>query len=190
RVDAIVCGVRSGGTLTGLKRYLQRGNPPTEFVLVDPKGSVLADYIATGKVGTAGAWAVEGIGEDFVPSIADLSGVKHAYTIDDEESFGTARELLKREGIASGSSTGTLLAAALRYCREQTTPKRVVTFVCDTGTRYLSKVYNDNWMFDQGLLKRETFGDLRDIIGRRFDEGGVISVTAGDTLMTAFNRMR
>jgi cystathionine beta-synthase len=83
-----------------------------------------------------------------------------------------------------------LLAAALRYCREQSQPKRVVTIVCDTGTRYLSKVYNDNWMHDQGLLKREIVGDLRDIIGRRYEEGSVISVAPGDTLMTAFNRMR
>jgi cystathionine beta-synthase len=190
RVDAIVCGVGSGGTLTGLKRYFNKVSPETEFVLADPKGSVLADYIATGRVGEAGSWAVEGIGEDFIPSIADLSGVRCAYTVDDEESFGTARELLKREGIASGSSTGTLLAAALRYCREQTTPKRVVTFVCDTGTRYLSKVFNDHWMFDQGLLHRPVAGDLRDLISRRFEDDAVVSVTPDDALLTAFQRMR
>ena len=190
-VDAIVCGVGSAGTLTGLTRFFRRVHPATEFVLADPKGSVLADYIRTGKLSeVSGSWVVEGIGEDFIPAIADLSGVKHAYTIDDEESFTTARELLRAEGILGGSSTGTLLAAALRYCREQTVPKRVVSFVCDTGTRYLSKVYNDNWMFDQGLLKRKSYGDLRDIIGRRFDEGGVISVAPDDTLATAFNRMR
>jgi cystathionine beta-synthase len=97
---------------------------------------------------------------------------------------------LREEGIPGGSSTGTLLAAALRYCREQTTPKRVVTFVCDTGTRYLSKVYNDGWMRDQGLLERQQHKDLRDLIGRRFDAGEVISVRPDDTLMIAFNRMR
>jgi cystathionine beta-synthase len=190
-VDAVVCGVGSAGTITGLTRFFRRVRPETEFVLADPKGSVLAEYTRTGKVpGVSGSWAVEGIGEDFIPAIADLSSVKKAYTIDDEESFATARELLRAEGILAGSSTGTLLAAALRYCREQATPKRVVTFVCDTGTRYLSKVYNDNWMFDQGLLKRTSFGDLRDIIGRRFDDGSVISVSPDDTLLTAFNRMR
>jgi cystathionine beta-synthase len=190
-VDAIVCGVGSAGTITGLTRYFRRVQPATEFVLADPKGSVLAEYIRTGKVPeVSGSWVVEGIGEDFIPSIADLTGVKCAYTIDDEESFTVARELLRAEGILAGSSTGTLLAAALRYCREQTAPKRVVTFVCDTGTRYLSKMYNDNWMFDQGLLKRKSHGDLRDIVGRRFDEGSVISVAPDDTLATAFNRMR
>jgi cystathionine beta-synthase len=190
-VDAIVCGVGSAGTITGLTRYFRKVQPATEFVLADPKGSVLAEYIRTGKLSeVSGSWVVEGIGEDFIPSIADLTGVTSAYTVDDEESFTTARELLRAEGILAGSSTGTLLAAALRYCREQTTPKRVVTFVCDTGTRYLSKMYNDNWMFDQGLLKRKSYGDLRDIVGRRFDEGSVISVAPDDTLATAFNRMR
>jgi cystathionine beta-synthase len=116
--------------------------------------------------------------------------VRVAYSIADEESFGTARELLRREGIAGGSSTGTLLAAALRYCRAQTAPKRVVSFVCDTGTRYLSKVYNDNWMIDQGLLARPRFGDLRDLVARRPSEGNVISVTPEETLLTAFQRMR
>jgi cystathionine beta-synthase len=133
---------------------------------------------------------VEGIGEDFIPSIADLSSVRHAYSISDEESFDHARQLLRAEGILGGSSTGTLLAAALRYCREQTQPKRVVSFVCDTGTRYLSKVYNDQWMNDQGLLQRKHYGDLRDLIARRFEDGRVISVGPDDTLLTAFQRMR
>lgn len=191
RLDTVVCGVGSAGTITGMTRFFRSRKVDVEFVLADPKGSVLAEYIRTGKVSdTSGSWAVEGIGEDFVPAIADLSAVKQAYTISDEESFGTARELVRAEGILAGSSTGTLLAAALRYCREQTTPKRVVSFVCDTGTRYLSKLYNDKWMFDQGLLKRKSYGDLRDLIGQRFDEGGVITVDITDTLVTAFNRMR
>ena len=189
-VDAIVVGVGSGGTIAGLTRYFRHVQPRLEFVLADPAGSILAEYTRSGTIGVAGSWAVEGIGEDFVPSIADLSGVTRAYSITDEESFGTARALLKAEGILGGSSTGTLLAAALRYCREQDTPKRVVTFVCDTGTRYLSKLYNDYWMLDQGLLKRTQYGDLRDLISRRFEEGDVVSVGPDDTLLTAFQRMR
>jgi cystathionine beta-synthase len=189
-VDAISVGVGSGGTLAGLTHYFQKVQPQLGFILADPAGSVVADYVQTGKVGPAGSWAVEGIGEDFIPAIADLSGVKHAYSISDAESFGTARELLRTEGILGGSSTGTLLAAALRYCRAQSTPRRVVSFVVDTGTRYLSKVYNDQWMNDQGLLPRKRYGDLRDVISRRFEEGSVVSVGAGDTLLTAFARMR
>ncbi|TCT19428.1 pyridoxal-phosphate dependent enzyme [Thiobaca trueperi] len=189
-LDAIVCGVGSAGTLTGLTQFFREADPAVEFVLADPAGSILCDYVHTGAFGEAGSWAVEGIGEDFVPGIADLSAVRHAYSIPDTESFATARELLRAEGLLGGSSTGTLVAAALRYCREQTAPKRVVSFVCDTGTRYLSKVYNDNWMIDQGLLARPHFGDLRDIVARRYEEGSVIKVAPTDTLKTVFQRMR
>ncbi|MFU7389357.1 pyridoxal-phosphate dependent enzyme [Pseudomonas aeruginosa] len=189
-LDAIVVGVGSSGTLTGLTRFFQKVQPELEMVLADPEGSIMAEYSRSGTLGTPGSWAVEGIGEDFVPAIADLSSVRHAYSISDEESFAMARELLRVEGIPGGSSTGTLLAAALRFCREQKEPKRVVSFVCDTGTRYLSKIYNDQWMTDQGLLQRKHYGDLRDIIARRFEEGRVISVGPDDTLLTAFQRMR
>ncbi|UVL44058.1 pyridoxal-phosphate dependent enzyme [Pseudomonas moraviensis] len=189
-LDAIVVGVGSAGTLTGLSRFFKRVQPNLEMVLADPVGSVMAQYSRDGSLPTPGSWAVEGIGEDFIPSITDLSSVRHAYSISDEESFDHARQLLKAEGILGGSSTGTLFAASLRYCREQTEPKRVVSFVCDTGTRYLSKVYNDQWMTDQGLLQRKGYGDLRDLIARRFEDGRVISVGPDDTLLTAFQRMR
>lgn len=190
-LDAIVVGVGSSGTLTGLSRYFAQVQPGLEFILADPKGSILAEYVNTGHLSeVSGSWAVEGIGEDFIPAIADLSRVRKAYTITDEESFYTARALLQNEGLLAGSSTGTLLAAALKYCREQTRPRRVATFVCDTGTRYLTKVYSDGWMVDQGLLHRPRLGDLRDLIGRRYDAGEVVTVSPGDTLLTAFNRMR
>ena len=190
-VDAIVVGVGSSGTLTGLSNFFRKVQPQLEFVLADPKGSILAEYIASGKVSdTSGSWAVEGIGEDFIPSIADMTSVRKAYTISDQESFDSARALLSAEGVLGGSSTGTLLAAALKYCREQTEPKRVVTFVADTGTRYLSKMYNHGWLVDQGMVQRTQTGDLRDLIGRRYDEGDVVSVAPSDTLLVAFNRMR
>ncbi|WP_426342815.1 pyridoxal-phosphate dependent enzyme [Pseudoduganella sp. S-14] len=190
-IDAIVVGVGSSGTLTGLARYFRKVAPHVKFILADPKGSILKEYVDTGKVAdTSGSWAVEGIGEDFIPAIANMEAISQAYTITDQESFDSARALLRAEGILAGSSTGTLLAAALKYCREQSKPQRVVTFVCDTGTRYLSKVYNDSWMFDQGLLQRQKLGDLRDLIGRLFENGDVVSVAPGDTLLIAFNRMR
>lgn len=190
RVDAVVAGVGSGGTLAGLSKYFAKASPNTEIVLADPKGSILVDYIKTGKYDQAGSWLVEGVGEDFIPKIADLSRVKTGYSIPDAESFETARELLRLEGILAGSSSGTLIAAALRYCREQKTPKRVVTFVCDSGNKYLSKMFNDYWMIDQGFLKRETYGDLRDLIARRHSEGATIIARPDDTLNIAYGRMK
>jgi len=191
-VDAIVVGVGSGGTLTGLGRFFNRVKPRRgiEMILADPTGSVLYEYVRTGKLAEAGSWAVEGIGEDFIPDIADMSLVTDAFEIDDEESFATVRELLRKEGIFGGSSTGTLVAGALRYCREQTKSKRVVSFVVDTGNKYLSKMYDDFWMAEQGFIHRAPHGDLSDLISHRYEAGEVISVGPTDTLLTAFKRMR
>jgi cystathionine beta-synthase len=190
RVDAVVCGVGSGGTITGLSRYFSQVLPELEMVLADPQGSVLDGYIRTGQIGTAGSWLVEGVGEDFIPKICDLSRVKHSFSVGDEESFLTARALLKQEGILGGSSTGLLLAAALRYCRAQTTPKRVVTFVCDSGNKYLSKMYNDFWLREQGFLRQAPRGDLRDVIARTLEQNSVIVVAPQDRLLVAYSRMK
>jgi cystathionine beta-synthase len=189
-VDAIVCGVGSGGTLTGLSRYFSRIQPAVEIVLADPEGSSLAEFVRSAQHVPSGSYAVEGIGGSCVPAIADLSRVKLAYSISDRDSFATARELLKCTGILAGSSSGTLLAATLRYCAAQTTRKRVVTFVTDTGAKYLSKMYNEYWMIDQGYIERPRSGSLRDLITRKYEEGAVITVGPEDTLLTAFQRMR
>ncbi len=190
-LDAIVLGVGSSGTVSGLSQYLAKHAPKVELILADPVGSILADYVNTGELHEKKAgWLVEGIGEDFIPSIADLSRVRKAYSISDADSFRTARELLKKEGVLAGSSSGTCVSAALKYCREQTKPKRVVTFACDTGNKYLSKLYNDFWLEDQGFIQRESLGDLRDLIGRPHGERATITVGPDDVLTTAHNRLR
>jgi cystathionine beta-synthase len=185
RVDAIVCGVGSGGTLSGISRFFAENSPDTELVLADPAGSILVDVVEGKTPRMPGSWLVEGIGEDFVPDIADLSRVSAGYTISDAESFAAARELLRKEGILAGSSSGTLLAAALKYCREQTRAKRVVTLVPDSGNKYLSKMFNDQWMIDQGFIARPHQGDLSDLISR-----AAVVVAPDDTLNTAYARMK
>ena len=190
RIDAMVCGVGSGGTITGLSRFFARAAPACEMVLADPVGSVLAGYVKTGTLGKAGSWLVEGIGEDFLPPICDLSRVRLAYSIPDRESLDTARALLRAEGVLAGSSSGTLLAAALRYCREQDRPKRVCTLVCDSGNKYLSKMFDDLWMSDQGLVDRALTGDLRDVVSRRHADGAVVTVGPDDPLLVAYGRMK
>jgi cystathionine beta-synthase len=190
-VDAVVAGVGTGGTIAGIARFFERAAPETEIVLADPEGSVLANYVKTKTVSSeVGSWLVEGIGEDFIPPVCDLSRVKKAYSIPDAEAFSVLRTLLKTEGIMAGTSSGTLIAAALRYCREQTKPKRVVTLVCDSGNKYLSKVYNDYWMLEHGFIKRETHGDLRDLISRRHKEHAVATVSADETVTAAYQRMK
>jgi len=189
-VDAVVVGVGSGGTLTGIGRFMRQASPKTAMILADPEGSVLAPYVDTGKMVKAGSWAVEGIGEDFVPPNADLSLISKAYSIPDPESFAAARQLLRAEGILAGSSSGTLLAAALRYCRAQSVPKRVASLVCDSGAKYLSKVFNPAFLAQEGWTHPDRHGTVRDIVINRYNEGTAIVVRPDDTLRTVFSRMR
>jgi cystathionine beta-synthase len=191
-IDAVVVGVGSGGTLTGLGRFFAKASPKTEMILADPAGSILEPLVNRGQHVKPGSWIVEGIGEDFIPDNCDLSLVKkgNAYAVTDQESVKAARDLLSRAGVLAGSSSGTLLAAALRYCQAQTEPKRVVTFVCDSGNKYLSKVFNDHWLAEQGLTDRTFTGDLRDLIARGAQDGGAVTVGPSDTLDTAYKRMR
>jgi cystathionine beta-synthase len=190
-VDAVVAGVGSGGTITGLSRFFARVSPQTRMVVADPEGSIVAHYVETGeRKREVGSWLIEGIGEDFIPPVADLSRVAAAYSIPDGESFATARALLRDEGLLAGSSSGTLVAAALRYCRSRTRPERVVTLICDSGNKYLSKMFNDFWMADQGFLERPVKGDLSDYIGRPYAEHSAVTVGPDEPLATALTRMK
>jgi cystathionine beta-synthase len=189
-VDAIVVGVGSGGTLTGIGRFMRQASPKTEMILADPAGSILASYVETGKMIEAGSWAVEGIGEDFIPPNADLTLVSQAYSIPDVESFAMARELLTAEGVLAGSSSGTILAAALRYCRAQETPKRVVSLVCDSGAKYLSKVFNPAFLAQEGFTHLDRHGTVGDVVINRASEGTAVTVQPDDPLRSVFARMR
>ena len=180
----------SGGTITGIARYLKSVGSDAKIILADPVGSTLAGVVNDGVPGPEGSYTVEGIGQNFVPDTADMSLIDKAYSIPDAEAIATVRELLLKEGVLAGSSSGTLIASALRWCREQTEPKRVVTFVCDTGAKYLSKVYNDAWLADQGLSGQPMHGDLSDLISRKYENGDVVVAGPDDTLDTAFKRMR
>lgn len=200
-VDAIVAGCGSSGTIAGISAYIKKQNLNTEIVLADPEGSILADYVKTGQYGEAGSWLVEGIGEDFVPEISDLSLAKTAYSVSDSQAFRAARDLLQKEGIFGGPSSGTLFHAALEFCREQTEKKVVVTFACDTGNRYLSKAFNGGWLYDMGFedrafnYKKKKNGDFvfnktRSVVGRLYERRQTIVVSPTDSLLTALKRFR
>ena len=190
KIDAFVAGVGSGGTVSGVGKYLKERNKACEIIIADPIGSILTPLVNEGRKVEPGSWLVEGIGEDFVPSILHLELVTKAYAISDGEAFHTARELLKKEGVLAGSSVGTLLAASLRYCREQTQPKNVVTLICDNGAKYLSKMFNDFWMIDNGFIERPTYGDIRDLIARRHLEREDFCLSPTIPVVQAIKRMR
>ena len=146
KVDAFCAGVGTGGTITGVGKAIRKINKNCDIILADPVGSILEPKINTGKIpDKVGSWIVEGIGEDYIPPLLDLSLITHAYAISDKEALETCNKILKKEGILSGSSSGTLISAAIKYCKEQTESKNVVTLVCDTGNKYL-KIYDKDWL--------------------------------------------
>ncbi len=189
KVDAIVVGVGSGGTLSGMAHYLRSKNPGIKVILADPKESILNPLVNEGKEVQAGSWLIEGMGEDFVPDICEIGLCDEAVAVTDAEAFFMARELLAKEGMLVGSSTGCLVEAAARWCREQTEPLRVVTLLCDSGAKYLSKMFNDYWMIDQGFIQREKTDDLRDLIARRHALGEDHTLGEDDPVGQAVKRM-
>ena len=161
------------------------------MVVADPEGSIVADAVLKGSFSyEGGSWLVEGVGEDFIPDNLNVALLHDAEVVSDKEAFQTLQVLIKEEGILGGSSTGTLVAGAVKWCQKQTTPKRVVTFICDTGNKYLSKAFNKSWLLDNQLMDKTSAGDLTDLVNCRADNGDMISVTPTDTLMTAYKRMR
>ena len=190
-VDAVVAGVGSGGTLTGMAEFFKTKDRDVQMVAADPEGSIVADAVTKGHFSyDGGSWLVEGVGEDFIPDNLNVELLDDAVVVSDKEAFSTLQTLVREEGILGGSSTGTLVAGAVKWCQRQTKKKRVVTFICDTGNKYLSKAFNKSWLQDNDLLDKDQQGNLSDLVNRRADEGDMISVKPSDTLMTAYNRMR
>ena len=190
-LDAVVAGVGSGGTLTGMAEFFKEKDPSIKMVAADPEGSIIADAVTKGSFSyDGGSWLVEGVGEDFIPDVLNVELLHDAAIVSDKEAFQTLQTLIREEGILGGSSTGTLVAGAVKWCQKQTTPKRVVTFICDTGNKYLSKAFNKSWLHDNDLLEVTLVGNLTDLVNRRADQGDMISVSTSDTLLTAYKRMR
>lgn len=154
RVDVFVAGMGTGGTISGVGRYLKEQNPNVQIVGVDPVGSLLYELFHTGKMGEAFTYNVEGIGEDFLPSTLDLSVVDDVVQVDDRESFLMTRRLVREEGLFVGGSSGSAVAGALKYIQKAGLgpDKTVVVLLPDSGSRYLSKIFNDEWMREHGYL--------------------------------------
>ena len=161
KITAFVCGIGTGGTISGVGRYLKEQNPDIRIVGADPEGSVLSG-------GTPRPWKVEGIGEDFVPKTFNSHVVDEWVRVGDAESFHMARQLARREGILAGGSSGTILAAALRYARRLGPNDFVVALVCDTGRNYMSKIFDDDWLAENNLsMEIEAVRSIADLLRTR-----------------------
>ncbi len=190
KFDALVCGMGTCGTITGLGKYLKEKNPKIKIVGVDPKGSILKDLFETGKMTESHTYKVEGIGEDIVPNNLDFSVIDHIVRIEDKESLMMTRTLLTKEGMFCGMSSGAAVVGALRYMAETPNPGKVIVIVPDSGNRYLSKVFNDAWMIENSFMDRPIETNIGDLIRGLNKKAEVFYAESTDRVDTVVAKMR
>lgn len=190
KIDVFVAGMGTGGTISGVGRYLKEQNPHVRIVGVDPVGSLLHDYFKTGQLTEARTYKVEGIGEDFLPSVYDWSVFDDVVQVTDKESFLMTRRLVREEGLFVGGSCGSAVAGMLKYARTLPPGQTIVTLLPDSGSRYLSKIFDDTWMKENGYFASQ-WGDgrLRDVLRtKEFHE--VITASPNDTKLGVIQRLK
>jgi len=193
RITHFVAAAGTGGTITGVGRYLKEKNPAIKIIAGDPVGSILASYWASkGSAPVAGApYKIEGIGQDKVPGTLDMSVVDEFHTVTDKDSFAMARRLTREEGLFVGGSAGLITHVAMELARRVDDPDAlIVTFLCDTGERYLSKLYNDEWMRENQLLDaaHHTIGTLLE--NRDAEAPALVSTVPGALVRQALGLMK
>jgi cystathionine beta-synthase len=189
-IDVFVAGMGTGGTMAGVGRYLKERKPGVKLVGVDPVGSLYYDYVKSARLTKPFTYKVEGIGEDFLPSTFDPKLLDDIVRVDDRECFLTARDLVRLEGLYAGGSSGAALAGALKYARDSNKKENIVVLLPDSAAKYLSKVFNDEWLRENGFLEGTTagLGYVADLIGKR--ERSVITARAGDRVRDVIASMK
>lgn len=192
KITHFVAGIGTGGTITGVGRYLKDKNPEIQIIGVDPVGSILYDLHRTGEYTKAETYKVEGIGEDFLPDTTDLSVVDEIVQVSDRNSFLTARRLVREEGIFGGGSCGSAVWGAIHYAREHNLgPEAVVVVILpDSGSRYLSKVFDDDWMRENGFLERAWIDRRAEDVQRSKGDDRLITAGVDDRLTEVVARLK
>jgi cystathionine beta-synthase len=188
-IDVLVAGLGTGGTISGTGKYLKEKKPSVKLVGVDPVGSLYYDFVKTGRVTKPFTYKVEGIGEDFFPSTANLDLLDDVVRVDDKECFLMTRDLVRYEGLYVGGSSGAAVAGALKYARRTGNAENIVVVLPDSAAKYLSKIFNDEWMRENGFLEEEAgLGIVSDLLKQKSTE--VISAKSTDRVRDVISRMK
>ena len=189
RVTHFVASAGTGGTITGVGRYLKEKNPAVRVVGIDPEGSITAPFFNTGEVGEGTPYKVEGIGNDKIPGTLDLDVVDDYQVLPDQAAFAMARRMTREEGLFAGGSAGLMVHGAIELAKQIDDPDAfVVSLVCDWGERYLSKVYDDEWMRENGFLERSKHTTAFDLIDKKSsDAPELITVEPGTSIRIALS---
>ncbi|MFH1018075.1 MAG: pyridoxal-phosphate dependent enzyme [Pseudomonadota bacterium] len=190
KLDYIVIAAGTGGTISGVAKFLKEKNPKIKAICVDPEGSVFYPYYKTGKVPKLlTTYKVEGFGEDFLPSTLDFKIIDEMVQVSDKECFQTARDLARKEGIFAGGSCGGAVAAALKFAKTLPAKKTFLILLADHGSRYLSKFYDDDWMRENRFADEERLvGRIGDLLGGH--RGGVVTADSGDIVGDVVAKMK
>lgn len=190
KIDVLVCGMGTGGTISGIGKFLKEKNPNIKVVGVDPVGSLYYDYYKTGAMTDAYSYKVEGIGEDFLPSTMDFKYVDEVVRVNDRECFTMTRALVREEGIFCGGSCGAAVVGAVKYCQTNNTPMNVLVILPDSAARYLSKIFDDGWMRENRFLEPEIrLGRVRDLLSGR-EHPSVVTAKKGELVGDIVARMK
>jgi cystathionine beta-synthase len=191
-MDVFVAGMGTGGTISGCGKYFKEKKPGFQVVGVDPIGSLYYEYVKTGRMTKPFSYYVEGIGEDFLPGTMDLKIIDQIMRVDDKECFLLTRELVRQEGLFCGGSCGAAVAGAIRYAEQLGDEKKnIVVLLPDSAQKYLSKIFDDEWMRSNGFLEEEDpLGTVRDMLAHKRSQRGIITAKRGDTLRSVIGLLK